>query len=64
MYRLFETPDQENQFLPVSARSVLPALTSFDFWGVADYLEELVARIDAPRLSHLSESQGHTSAVG
>ena len=54
MYRLFETPDQENQFLPVSARSVLPALTSFDFQGVADYLEELVARIDAPRLSHLS----------
>ena len=31
-------------------RTVLPALTSFDFIGAIEYLEDLVTRIDAPRL--------------
>jgi hypothetical protein len=32
-------------------RVVLPALTSFEFRGASDYLENLVAQIDAPRLA-------------
>ena len=35
-------------------RSVLPALTKFSFRGVSDYLQEFVARIDAPQLCRLS----------
>ena len=34
-------------------RSVLPVLTGFWFKGVTEYLEDLVARIDAPRLNCL-----------
>ena len=34
-------------------RSVLPALMSFMFKGICEYLEDLVARIDAPRLADL-----------
>ena len=51
---LFESPqscpDQESWHLPPTTRSVLPALTRLSFKGVNEYLEELVARIDAPRL--------------
>ena len=47
-------PDQASQRSPPSTRSVLPILTRFRFKGVAEYLEGLVARIDAPRLSHLN----------
>jgi hypothetical protein len=36
--------------LPPPTRSVLPALTRFDFRGVSEYLEVLTGRIDAPRL--------------
>jgi hypothetical protein len=32
-------------------RSVLPSLTSCSFKGICEYLEDLVARIDAPRLA-------------
>jgi len=35
-------------------RAVLPALTSFSFRGVSEYLEDLVARISAPLLHQLS----------
>ena len=35
-------------------RSTLPALTSFIFKGLTEYLEDLVARIDTPRLDELS----------
>jgi hypothetical protein len=35
-------------------RSVLPTLTNFSFKGVNEYLEEFVARIDAPTLYRLS----------
>lgn len=34
-------------------RVVLPALAFFDFRGVSEYLEELVAQIDTPRLDFL-----------
>ncbi len=47
-------PEQNSwQRLP-SPRSVLPALYYFRFKGVNEYLEELVAGIDAPRLYQLS----------
>jgi hypothetical protein len=36
--------------LPPTSRTVLPALASFQFRGVGEYLEGLVARIDGPRL--------------
>ena len=34
-------------------RSTIPALTSFIFRGLSEYLEELVARIDTPQLNEL-----------
>jgi hypothetical protein len=46
-------PDQENRRSPPPTRSLLPALTYFWFKGVNEYLEEFVARIDAPRLCQL-----------
>ena len=36
--------------LPSVTRTVLPTLVSFDFRGVSDYLEDLMARIDCPKL--------------
>jgi hypothetical protein len=41
-------PDQNG--LPPVTRDVLPALSSFKFEGVSDYLEDLVTRIDCPKL--------------
>ena len=38
---------------PPRTRVVLPALTSFRFSGVCEYLEDLVARIDTPQLNRL-----------
>lgn len=38
--------------LPLT-RVVLPALTFFEFRGVSEYLEDLVARVDAPRLTEV-----------
>jgi hypothetical protein len=35
------------------ARTVLPSLTTFGFCGVSEYLEDFIARIDAPRLHQL-----------
>ena len=37
--------------LPPVTRTVLPALTDFTFLGVREYLEDFIARIDAPRLA-------------
>ena len=47
-------PDQEYRSSPLPTRSVLPALAVFRFKGVYEYLEDLVARIDAPRLDQSS----------
>ena len=46
-------PDQASRRPPPSTRSVLPVLEKFGFTGVTEYLEDLVARIDAPRLGYL-----------
>ena len=35
-------------------RTVLPALTCFEFKGVSEYLEHLLARVDAPSLDSIS----------
>ena len=46
-------PGQETRFPPPVTRSVLPALVYFSFKGVNEYLEDLVSRIDVPRLYSL-----------
>ena len=46
-------PDQASRHPPPSTRSVLPILTGVSFKGVTEYLEDLVACIDAPRLNNL-----------
>ncbi|KAH9970596.1 hypothetical protein BGW80DRAFT_1253890 [Lactifluus volemus] len=43
-------PDPRIRRPPPLKRAVLPALTSFDFHGVSEYLEDLMAQIDAPLL--------------
>ncbi len=48
------SPDEEIQYPFPPTHSVLPVLKRFWFQGVNEYLEELVARIDAPRLCQLS----------
>ena len=45
-------PDMETQHSPLATHSVLSVLTSLRFEGPSGYLEDLVARIDAPRLYH------------
>ena len=47
-------PDRASRRPPPSTRSVLPVLTTFDFKGVSEYLEDLVAFIDAPKLGRLT----------
>jgi hypothetical protein len=47
-------PKRRNRPLPPPIHSVLPALTSFDFLGVSEYLEVLAGQIDAPRLESFS----------
>jgi len=46
--------DPGSRPLPPPTRDVLPALTELIFKGVYGYLEDLLARIDAPRLYYLS----------
>ena len=43
-------PDQARRRLPPTTRTVLPVLRWFSFKGASEYLEDLVASIDAPRL--------------
>jgi F-box-like len=47
-------PDLESRRRLSSPRSVLPLLRHFFFKGNCEYLDDLVARIDAPRLHDLS----------
>jgi hypothetical protein len=47
-------PDRERGHLPRPIRTVLSALTDFEFQGAAEYLEDLVTRIDAPLLESIS----------
>jgi hypothetical protein len=44
--------DLESRSLPPPKRYILPALTSFDFIGVTEYLEGFVTFIDAPQLKY------------
>jgi hypothetical protein len=46
-------PDRETLRPLLPTRSVLPALTQFEFRGVSEYLEDLVTRINAPLLDEL-----------
>ena len=46
-------PDQGSRRPPSQKRTVLPVLSRFWFKGVGEYLEDLVARVDAPRLNFL-----------
>jgi hypothetical protein len=46
-------PDQTNRRPPLLTRFILPVLTYFRFKGVGEFLDDLVARIDAPRLIKL-----------
>lgn len=52
-------PNGEHRHPPPKARSVLPALASFMFKGASEYLEDLVARIDAPLLHSLDTTFFH-----
>ena len=46
-------PNRESRHPPPQTRTVLPSLTRFEFKGVDEYLEDLVARIDAPSLDFI-----------
>ena len=46
-------PDWASRRLPPTIRSILPDLTNVLFKGVSEYLEDIAARIDAPRLKYL-----------
>ena len=46
-------PNWASRRPPPLSRSVLPSLTTLRFKGVSEYLEDLVTRIDAPRLHSL-----------
>jgi hypothetical protein len=46
-------PDWKSRRPPPPTHILLPALTELRFKGVSDYLEDIVARIDAPLLSKL-----------
>ena len=52
-------PDQESRRSIPATRSILPALTRFWFEGANEYLEDLVALIDTPRLYLLSTTFFH-----
>ena len=57
LYLVFRSPrshpDQASRLPPPLTRTVLPALTGILFKGVCEYLDDLVARIDAPQLNIL-----------
>jgi hypothetical protein len=46
----FETYTSDRIRPPPATRGVLPSLTSFQFQGICEYLENLVAQIDGPQL--------------
>ncbi|KAH9171742.1 hypothetical protein EDB89DRAFT_1906728 [Lactarius sanguifluus] len=39
---------------PPATRIVLPALTSFEFWGTSEYLEDFISHVDSPQLNHIT----------
>jgi hypothetical protein len=52
-------PDHRNRRPPPPARTVLPALTRFEYKGVSDYLEDVVAQVDAPMLGSIKTAFSH-----
>ncbi|KAI0279649.1 hypothetical protein BGY98DRAFT_1096028 [Russula aff. rugulosa BPL654] len=52
-------PFREDRPPPPSTRTLLPALAVFQFYGVSEYLEDLVVRIDTPQLDKLKISLFH-----
>jgi hypothetical protein len=54
-------PDRGRRHLLPSTRTVVPALTVFEFQGISDYLEDLVAQIDAPLLDYVCIAFIHQS---
>ena len=46
-------PKQGSRLLPPQTRTILPALSRFEFRGVSEYLEDLVSRFDAPLLDSI-----------
>ena len=48
-----DPPDEESRRPPPSKQSTLPTLKRLHFQGDSEYLEELVAGLDAPRLDRL-----------
>ena len=46
-------PDQRGRSLPPPKRSIFPALTTFCFKGVTEYIGELVSLIDTPQVDRL-----------
>ena len=46
-------PDQNSRLLPPQTRTLLPVLTRLSFKGVAEYVEDIVAHVDAPLLDKL-----------
>ena len=46
-------PDHETRRSLLPTRALLPTLTDFYFYGVCDYLEDFVARIDTPLLNSM-----------
>ena len=49
----FQSPLNLESRRPVPTRSLLPVLNTLKFEGVSEYLDDFVARIDAPRLNDL-----------
>jgi hypothetical protein len=45
---------QHRRHLPLPPRAILPSLTTLESEGFSEYLEDLMARIDAPLLDHLN----------
>ena len=52
-------PSRESRRPPPSTRPILPALADLWFRGVSEYIEDLVARIDAPGLKSLDVTFFH-----
>ena len=59
LYTCFTGPDQDTRNSRLQARSLLPVLTALQFRGVGEYLEDLLARIDAPLLDYLDITLFH-----
>jgi hypothetical protein len=57
-------PEPKIRRLPSSTRTLLPVLHKLDFKGVSKYLEDLVARIDAPLLGDLDITFFHQLIFG